>query len=67
LANLTIRLTTDELEQINATVARLQAREHKTIRVTQRIAVLRGIEQLQKYLDKLDSDRGKGGGGGAQP
>lgn len=54
-----VRMSEQELARVVRLQERLQEREGPMIRVSQRLTVLRAVEALESYLDKLDRERGR--------
>lgn len=59
MAQINIRVSDEELERVERVRERLQERESPLIRITQRIAILKAVEALESYLDKLDREKGR--------
>lgn len=59
MAALNVRMSEEELARVDALRERLQKRADVGVLVTQRIVVLRALETLEAYLDKLDRERGR--------
>lgn len=54
-----VRMTDEELAQIETLRERMQTRATVGVRVTQRMVILAALERLQTHLDKLERDKGR--------